>query len=108
MNDDILASSRSGASRGVGSARHEGLYFIQNVPVVGNCVRWWRDGGHGYTVDIEDAGMFTEQQALGICRGRRPREDFAFPVVEIIPIARLHVDAQLLRELKSLPVEPAP
>lgn len=24
------------------------------------CIVWWRAGGHGYTYDLNDAGIFTE------------------------------------------------
>ena len=35
-------------------------YYIQRHAsgYVGNCLIWWRKGGHGYTCDIDDAEVF--------------------------------------------------
>ena len=35
-------------------------YYIQRHAsgYVGNCLLWWRKGGHGYTCDLNDAEIF--------------------------------------------------
>jgi hypothetical protein len=37
-------------------------YYIQRHAsgYVGDCLIWWRKGGHGYTCDIDDAEIFED------------------------------------------------
>lgn len=36
-------------------------FYVQDKrDYVGNCILWWRENGAGYTTNIEDAGVFTE------------------------------------------------
>jgi hypothetical protein len=38
-------------------------YYIQRHAsgYVGNCLLWWRKGGHGYTCDLDDAEVFESE-----------------------------------------------
>lgn len=70
-------------------------YYIQDTrSFVGNAVVWWRPEGKGYTCHLDDAGLFSEEEARRIERDRstdKPiREDIAREA------ASLHVDAQRL------------
>lgn len=78
------------------------LYYIRNVREVGNCVRWWRPDGAGYTVDLSKAWKVPRDRAESICHDR-PREDFAYEVGAVDAITEQHVDMQLLRDVKHLP-----
>lgn len=78
----------------------EPFYYIQNRPAVGNCARWWRPSGHGYTVDLDDAWLVTKADADRICRDR-PKEDIPFPAKAVDALAHRHVDVQDLRALDA-------
>lgn len=30
---------------------------------------WWRENGHGYTPDVDDAGEYSYKEAIKICLG---------------------------------------
>jgi hypothetical protein len=80
------------------------LYYIQNAGrPVGNCARWWCEGGHGYTSDLAKAWKVTAEQAASICKDR-PKEDIAWPVATIDRLAETHLDVQKLTLIKK----PAP
>jgi hypothetical protein len=42
---------------------------------------WWRTNRCGYTDNILDAGLYSEQDVKSICGGRREPPDIAFSVV---------------------------
>jgi len=58
------------------------LYYIRNLGFVGNCLRWWKEGGHGYTCDLNEAWKVTEEAARGITKIRRG-EDIAYRVEDV-------------------------
>lgn len=66
------------------------LYCIQNRGFVGNCLRWWRPNGSGYTCNLDDAWMVSKEKADEICRIRRG-EDVAWPVASADLRAERHV-----------------
>lgn len=45
---------------------NQNKYYIQNGFVV-NCILWWKKGDHGYTLNLDDAKLFTEERAKEIC-----------------------------------------
>jgi hypothetical protein len=49
-------------------------YYIRNEGYLGNALIWWRKGG-SYTCDINQAEMFTKEEAESKCK--RP-EDSAY------------------------------
>ena len=73
------------------------LYYIQNRGYCGNCLRWWKDGGHGYTSNLDEAWKLSRERAEYICRSR-PDEDIAWPVSKVDAVAVRHVDSERLRE----------
>jgi len=46
-------------------------YYIQDSRnYVGNCVLFWAIDRHGYTTDIAKAGLYSEEEAIAICKNR--------------------------------------
>ena len=39
-------------------------YLLDTRQVVGNCALWWRPNGKGYTCQLTEAGLYTEEQAF--------------------------------------------
>lgn len=76
------------------------FYIASPYAPCGNCVMWWADGGHGYTVDLAEAWRVDKEEAERIVRMRRG--DAAYPVEAIHARARMHFDAQLLDEIEEL------
>ena len=72
------------------------LYYIQNVGFVGNCLRWWRPAGHGYTSDLDEAWKLEKQDAERICRNR-PTEDIPWSVDQVDALAVRHLDSERLK-----------
>lgn len=66
-------------------------YYIQNVRNGGSCAIWWRPNGHGYTSNLDEAWVVTEQEAHRIC-SNRPEED--------VPCEKEKVDAAAARHLR--------
>jgi hypothetical protein len=54
------------------------MFYIQNLGYCGDCLKWWREGGHGYTLDLNEAWKLPEDAARDICRSR-PHEDIPWP-----------------------------
>lgn len=76
-------------------------YYIRNEGYSGNALMWWKRGG-GYTCDIRQAEMFTEEEAKKICE--RP-EDSAYNfkyINNLIEAQKLIVDSQFVSEEKRL------
>lgn len=49
--------------------KEEELFYIQDARSnADGCVLWWRPNGGGYTVDLDDAGKYTRNQAF---KGKR-------------------------------------
>jgi hypothetical protein len=74
----------------------EELYYIQNVGYCGNCLIWWRDGGHGYTCNLASAWKVPKEKALAICQDR-PEQDIMWLCSDIDNIAVRHVDTESAR-----------
>lgn len=73
------------------------LYYIQNTGFCGNCLKWWRENGHGYTLDLNDAWKVTKAEADRICKSR-PKEDIPHLASKIDAIAARHVNIEALRK----------
>lgn len=70
-------------------------YFLQDTrDMVGNCMLFWRKGSRGYTTRIEEAELFTVEEALSHRKTDRP-----WPEDLIRGIARLTVDHQHLPDV---------
>ncbi len=72
------------------------LYYIQNTGFCGNCLKWWRLDGKGYTMNLDEAWKVTKEQADDICRSR-PKEDIPHPASLIDSAAHRHVNVEVLR-----------
>lgn len=69
------------------------LYYIQDTrDTVGNCASWWRPNSCGYTTQIEEAGLYSEEEAKKITSHRST--DIAWPkeVVEHCAVRHVRVD----------------
>ncbi len=72
-------------------------YYIQNVGFSGDCLRWWRKGGNGYTSNLDDAWRVTKKKAVEICRSR-PMEDIPRPANEVDGAAQRHINFESVRD----------
>lgn len=73
----------------------EVMYYIQNVGCVGNCLLWWRKEGNGYTCDLSEAWLVTNEKAKSICKDR-PNEDIPYRADLVDGLAKRHVDSYSL------------
>ena len=46
----------------------ENLYYIQKHGYVGNSILWWKYNNAGYTTNIDQARVFTEDEAKKLCK----------------------------------------
>lgn len=79
----------------------EPLYYIQNKGFCGNCLIWWKDGGHGYTCNLDEAWMVPLKKAKEICKSR-PNEDFPRPIDEVDKVSSRHVTQGALEAVMGL------
>ncbi len=71
-----------------------GFYVRDSRSYVGNCVLWWAKGRSGYTTHLDEAHVFTEEEAAAAQRNRET--DVAMPVRAARAAASMQVDAQRL------------
>ena len=76
------------------------LFYIQNKGYCGNCLIWWRRGGHGYTCNLDDAWKVSRKKADEICRVRETGEDVAWPADVIDSASKRHVTSSGISEIK--------
>jgi len=50
------------------SSGEEKLYYMQNRGPVGNCILWWAKDYAGYTTHLEDAHVFTVEEAKKVSK----------------------------------------
>ena len=79
-----------------GGSDAEPIFYIQDTrSFVGNCPMWWAPNGAGYVTRLDEAGRFTEQEAI---RQNRSRDtDVPWPCAEIDKLGRITVDMQHMR-----------
>ena len=77
------------------------VYYIQDTrQVVGNCLMFWREGNNGYTYNLDEAGMYTLEEAEKICRNRA--SDRMLEKSYVDSLAERHVDIQdLVKEVSQ-------
>jgi hypothetical protein len=73
--------------------KDEKLYYMRTRGFCGNCVIWWRDGGHGYTCNLDEAWKLPLKKALAYCR---PNEDFLYEVVALDGLSERHAAINLI------------
>ena len=71
----------------------ERYYILDNRSVVGNCCMWWCPDGKGYTCELDQAGLYTYEEASS-------KRDTDVPVPQSLAekLAVKHVRLDLLRE----------
>lgn len=79
-----------------GGIEAQPMFYIQDTrSFVGNCVVWWAPDGKGYVTRLDEAGRYTEEEAI---RQNRTRDtDVPWPCDEIDKLARPTVDFQHMR-----------
>lgn len=79
-----------------GGSDAEPMFYIQDTrSFVGNCPVWWGPNGNGYVTRLDEAGRFTEQEA--IAQNRTRGTDVPWPCAEIDKLGRITVDVQHMR-----------
>lgn len=70
------------------------MYYIQDKrQYVGNCILWYRINGAGYTCNIDDAEIFTEEESWEIINCS-PEKYKRHEVEYVRHISKPHVDMQ--------------
>ena len=75
----------------------QGMYYLQDArwpAMVGNCPSFWREGGNGYTTNIDEAGRFTFEEAMAQHRCRET--DLPWLCTEVDKLRRPTVDCQYM------------
>ena len=67
--------------------------FYLRVGFCGDCVLFWRRGDHGYTMDLDDAALYSRKEAE---RRVRPGVDELLSESAVLQAVRRHVDAERL------------
>jgi len=76
-------------------------YYIQDTrSVVGNCALWWRENGAGYTTQLEDAGVYDEEEAMSIQQSRSTDRAVPVEVAKRASVTHVRVE-RLARELDA-------
>lgn len=76
-----------------------GLYYLQDTrQYVGNCILLWRKGNAGYTCNLDDAAVFTKEDAFN--RHRNRKSDKPRLKSKMDKAAVRHVDMQDIRKHK--------
>ena len=71
-------------------------YYIQDSrQYVGNCLLWWCPNHGGYTTQIDEAGLYTEEEMNKICSNRDT--DIAWPQDIVEKSIVKHVRIERLR-----------
>lgn len=102
--DNVLALIEQADTSPKGGSDAEPMFYIQDTrSFVGNCPMWWAPNGAGYVTRLDEAGRFTEQEAIEQNLSRDT--DVPWPCAEIDKIARLTVDHQHMRPRRERLVE---
>lgn len=76
------------------------MFFLQNAGMgyLGNSPYWWKEGGGGYTTDIDQAQQFTAEECKTIIRGSKGTHNFKrWLVNQVLAATYRTVDFQLLK-----------
>ena len=82
------------------------MYYVRDMrQVVGNCALWWRKGDAGYTCNLEEAALYTEEEARKRTQDRDGMH-VAYPAdqVRAIVVTHVHVDTLAYAEVPKLRV----
>lgn len=61
-------------------------YYIRDMTATGDLCLWWRPDRCGYTTDLDQAGVYSEDEANKIARIRGT--DKPYPVESVSAVAR--------------------
>ena len=75
------------------------FYIQDSRNYVGNSMVWWRRGNVGYTTNIDEAGIYSEEEAIQMHQNRE--SDMMWPVEFINTIIERHVDVQNCNRVKN-------
>ena len=79
-----------------GGSEAQPMFYIQDTRgFVGNCPMWWGPDGRGYVTRLDEAGRYTEEEAIQQNKARDT--DIPWPCDEIDKLARPTVDFQHMR-----------
>ena len=70
---------------------------------------WWRAGGNGYTMQVSQAGLYSEADALDICARAIPGTASRLGMLPEIPVSSVHMGLLVERFRVAhpmLPLEP--
>jgi len=74
-----------------------GEYYLQDTrQYVGNCILFWSKGNAGYTCNLDNAAVFTKEEAYR--RHKNRKSDIPRLKSKMDKIALRHVDMQLLNK----------
>jgi len=69
------------------------LFYLQDArQVVGNSVLWWRKGSAGYTCDLNDAELFSEEQARAEHLNRDSDRYYSQAQIDALAERHIHLD----------------
>ena len=72
-------------------------YYIQrHISICGNCLLWWRKGGCGYTMNIDEAEVFNEDRARKLLSKDRGEKYTAWEKSIIDASAERHINTERL------------
>ena len=105
LNEQFGSAEGLGSPKGGSEAQP--MFYIQDTrSFVGNCPMWWGPEGRGYVTRLDEAGRYTEEEAI---RQNRARDtDIPWPCDEINKLARPTVDFQHMRPRSERLAELAP
>ncbi len=79
-------------------AEQQGWYLQDTRDIVGDCVLWWRKGMAGYTTDLNEAHLFTRNEAYRQHENRA--SDVPWKAFDIRAISNPMVHSSALLKLK--------
>lgn len=76
-------------------------YYVQNKErgYVGNCILWWKKGGHGYTCNLDEAEIFEQNDSNFQSITKNSRKYMAWEKSYIDERSQKHVDMQNIEKL---------
>lgn len=81
----------------------DGFYIQDSRQMVGNCMLFWRPNRSGYTTDIDEAGVYTREEAYSQHKSRDT--DVPWTVAYIRSHAKPRVDFQYVNKANAILAE---
>ncbi|AFR35871.1 hypothetical protein [Riemerella anatipestifer] len=77
-------------------------YYIRRQGYVGNALIWWKANSNGYTVDIREAGKYTEEEAKETCKRYLDTAYECDYIDNLLKAQKLIIDSQYVDSKKEL------